>query len=353
MRVLPIIAAGALLVLKFSPSSANAEDLYLPDVNGCKVYDPSPKPNETVTWSGRCLDGYADGSGIVQWLQSGTPLTRLEGTLVRGRFEGRVSMTAPNGTRLDGSFHEGERSGRGVMTWANGDIYDGDWLHDKRTGTGVLTRANGDRYEGDFVDGKWSGKGTFTTSSGARYSGDWINNKREGKGQAIWGDGSRYEGTFVNDQPADPKLIVRETYSTKETTTGSFIPRLVTTGISVPIDKSYAQLTVEEQRRVKSLYQSMGDGDVPPYPLHGQREIIEAAQKLQNSLRVTGVLALAVTINAKGEPINVEMLRSPDKKMTKVMAEVLMLQKYSPASCKGVPCQMQYPFRINFVTGLN
>jgi hypothetical protein len=212
----------------------------------------------------------------------------------------------------------------------------------------VLTRANGDRYEGDFVDGKCSGKGTFTTSSGDRYSGDWINNKREGNGQAIWGDGSRYVGAFVNDKPADPKLIVREAYSTKESLTGSLIPQRITTGISVPIDKSYAQLTVEEKRRVSSLYQSMGDGDVPPYPLHGPREIIEAAQKLQKALRVTGELTLAVTVNAKGEPMNVEMLRSPDREMTKVMAQVLLMQKYSPASCKGIPCQMQYPFRIDF-----
>lgn len=348
MRELLIIAAGAFLALRFSPASANAEDLYLPDVNGCKVYDHNPQPNETVTWSGRCLDGYADGSGVVQWLQGGIPVSRSEGTLVRGRFEGHVSIASASGARFDGSFHDGERFGKGIWTWANGDSYDGNWLHDKRTGTGVLTRANGDRYQGDFVDGKWSGKGTFTTSSGERYSGDWINNKREGIGQAIWGDGSRYEGAFVNDQPADPKLIIRETYSTREYFTGSLIPRRVTTGISVPIDKSYAQLTVEEQRRVKSLYQSMGDGDVPPYPLHGQREIIEAAQKLQKTLRVTGELTLAVTVNAKGEPINVEMLRSPNKEMTKEMAEVLMLQKYSPASCKGVPCQMQYPLRINF-----
>jgi hypothetical protein len=35
-------------------------------------------------------------------------------------------------------------------------------------------------------------------------------------------------------------------------------------------------------------------------------------------------------------------------KMTKAMASVLMLEKYKPAVCGGSPCQMQFPFRMNF-----
>jgi hypothetical protein len=343
-----ITIASASVALWILPLTANADEQYLPDANGCKVYDPNPQPDETVTWSGRCLDGYADGPGVVQWLLAGKPGSRFEGMLVRGKSEGQGSEVFQNGARFDGTFHEGERTGKGISTFPNGDRYEGDWLHDKHTGHGVQTRANGDRYEGEFADGKWSGKGTFTSSSGERYSGDWINNKREGKGEELWGDGSRYVGEFVNDKPADPKRITRQTYSTKETVTGSLIPKPVVTGIEVPIDKGYAQLTPEERRRVKSLYESMADGDEPPYPLHGPRQILEAAERLQKAMLVTGKLTLAVTVNSKGEPINVQSILSPDKQMTKIMAEVLLLQKYSPGSCKGVPCQMQYPLRIDF-----
>jgi hypothetical protein len=348
MRGLMIITASASLALWFSPSNANAEDLFLSDANGCKVYDPSPEPDETVTWSGRCLDGYADGSGVVQWLDGATPGTRVEGTLVRGKWEGQTSVLNRSGGRFEGSYHEGERSGKGALTWPNGDRYEGDWQHNKRTGGGVLTRANGDRYEGDFVDGKWSGKGTFTTSAGGRYTGDWVNNKEEGQGEQIWPDGSRYVGPFVNGKPADPKLVVRQTYSIKETETGSLIPEPVVSGISVPVDKSYEQLTPQEKLRVKSLYESMGEGDEPPYPLHGTRQLYEAAEKLQNTLGITGELALVVTVDRKGKPLKVESLRSADKEMTAAMAKVLLLEKYKPALCKGVPCQMQYPFRIKF-----
>ncbi len=81
----------------------------------------------------------------------------------------------------------------------------------------------------------------------------------------------------------------------------------------------------------------------------GIRASIEAAERLQKALLVTGKLTLAVTVNSNGEPLNGEMILSPDKEMTKITAEVLLLQKYSPALCKGVLCQMQYPLRLNFV----
>jgi hypothetical protein len=281
MRGSILIIVSASIALWSLPARAKADELYLQDENGCKVYDASPRPDETVTWSGRCIDGYADGVGVVQWLLSGKPGSRFEGTLVRGKSEGQGTIVFPSGERFEGNLHEGERSGKGVWTGPNGERYDGEWVHNK---------------------------------------------------------------------PANPKLITHKTYSTKETATGSYIPRPVTTGIDVPVDKNYVQLTPEEKRRVRSLYQSMPEGDEPPYPLHGLRPIFEAAERVQKALQVNGKLALAVTVNSKGEPINVEMIQSPDKQMTKIMAEVLLLQKYSPASCKGIPCQMQYPLRINFGT---
>ncbi|HEV2702040.1 MAG TPA: hypothetical protein VGV09_10445 [Steroidobacteraceae bacterium] len=342
------VCVGA-LGLWLAGSNANADEVFASDANGCKVFDPTPQPKESFTWSGGCLDGYADGSGVLQWMDDGKLSTRLEVKLVRGKAEGPGTSVGATGLRFEGSFSDGERSGKGVMTWPNGDQYEGEWLLGKRTGTGVLRRANGDRYEGDFVNGHWSGKGTFTTSAGARYAGDWVNDKREGKGKAIWPDGTRYEGPFVDDKPADPKLLVRESFSTKEDVLGSMIPKPLTTGIDVPLDKNYAQLTPAEQQRVRFLYESMPATDIPPYPLHGPRKIIEAAEKLQSALQVTGDLALAVTVSGKGEPLRVDILRSPDKQMSKVMAEVLLLEKYTPALCKGVPCQMQYPFRVHFL----
>jgi hypothetical protein len=66
---------------------------------------------------------------------------------------------------------------------------------------------------------------------------------------------------------------------------------------------------------------------------------------------VSGALTLAVNVNAAGKAVSVEVLRSPDMQMAKLVATVLMLQAYKPAICKGSPCEMQYPFRMNFTVG--
>jgi hypothetical protein len=42
---------------------------------GCRVWNPAPKPNENVTWSGACENGYAQGQGVEQWYSDGKPLS--------------------------------------------------------------------------------------------------------------------------------------------------------------------------------------------------------------------------------------------------------------------------------------
>jgi TonB family protein len=129
---------------------------------------------------------------------------------------------------------------------------------------------------------------------------------------------------------------------------GSHILRKDVTNISVPPAKSYAELTDQEKNTVKSVYEPMPDGDEPPYPLHGTIGMIRAISKLQNHLAVEGSLVLAADINENGDATRVEALKSPDPEMTKLVATILMLQKYKPAICGGVPCTMQYPIRVDF-----
>jgi hypothetical protein len=161
-------------------------------------------------------------------------------------------------------------------------------------------------------------------------------------------DGGRYVGEWKADKPTHPELIVRTTYSIKEGELGSHVPRDRVYGVAVPIDKTYAQLTAQEKLRVKELYEPMGVDDEPPYPLHGLRTILESSDQIARSLRAQGGLTLAVTVSPTGHAISVDVLRSPDPKLTEKLSAVLMLEKYKPAVCKGSPCQMQYPFRMEF-----
>lgn len=343
-----LLVAGLNLVMLGLPTHADDGDSWTADGNGCRLWNPHPLPKESVTWSGACNDGYAEGQGVVQWEQGGKLGTRIEATYARGKSGGTGSFVSASGVRFEGNFVDGMPLGKGVMSWPNGDRYVGDWVDGKRTGVGVLTRANGDRYEGDFIDGKWSGKGVFTAAVGTRYEGNWVDNKREGRGTMEFADGGRYVGEWKADKPTNPELIVRKSYSIKEEALGSHILRDRVAGVDVPIEKSYPELTAQEKLRVKELYEPMGENDEPPYPLHGPRTILDASATIGRSLRVRGWLTLAVTVSATGDAISVDELRSPDPALTKNMAAVLMLEKYKPAVCKGSPCQMQYPFRMEF-----
>jgi len=56
------------LLLLIFPLSLFAGEWKL-DIQNCNVWNPSPIPNETVEWQGKCKDGYAHGLGTVQWFK--------------------------------------------------------------------------------------------------------------------------------------------------------------------------------------------------------------------------------------------------------------------------------------------
>jgi hypothetical protein len=370
-----------------------ADAAWITDANGCKVWDEKPTPNETVTWSGACLDGYASGEGVLQWIVNGKLGSRqegrfaggkangkgthyvqgmvVEGDFVDGALLGHVVMTWPGGDRYEGDSVAGGRTGKGVLTRANGDRYDGDfvngkwsghgtftnangaryeggWLDNKRSGHGVLLYANGDRYEGDFVDGNSSGHGTYTSVDGARYEGSWLDSKRNGQGDQVYADGAAYSGEWRDDNPTNPDAIKRKKYALNTDVTGSYIAEHHISNLQVPANKTYAQLTREERQVVKESYEKMAKDDEPPYPLHGVMGILRASETFQRKFLVRGELDLAVTVDSHGTATSVEVYKSPDAQLTKAMASVLMLEKYKPAVCNGSPCQMKFPFKAMY-----
>ena len=189
------------LVIFGLPGHANedAAPTWTADANGCKVWNARPQTGETVTWSGACKNGYAEGPGFVQWLQDGKLESRIESIYIQGKLNGKATYISANGVRTEGDFIDGVLSGKGVTTWPNGDRYEGNFAHGARTGAGVLELAKGGRFEGDFVDGKWTGKGIYASAAGARYEGEWLDSKREGNGTQKFADGSSYTGHWTQD----------------------------------------------------------------------------------------------------------------------------------------------------------
>ena len=143
------------LILSLLSSQVIAQML-ISDDRGCKVLNSNPQPNESITWSGNCRDGYADGQGVLQWFKDGKAGSRYEGNMVNGRSNGKGINTYESGNRYDGDWVDGRRSGNGTMTWANGDRYEGNWANGIQSGKGTYTWANGGRSEGIFIDGKFT-----------------------------------------------------------------------------------------------------------------------------------------------------------------------------------------------------
>jgi hypothetical protein len=129
---------------------------------------------------------------------------------------------------------------------------------------------------------------------------------------------------------------------------GSNIPRKVATSSDIPLNRRYGELMPAEQDLVKSRYEAMLPLDEPPYPIDGLLPLFNAIRKVQDAVLAQGELTMFVDVDAQGQATSVSVMKSPDPKLTQVVASVLMLTKYKPALCRGQPCSMGYPFRMTF-----
>ena len=139
-RVLGVLAV-ALVAWALTATAAIVEGRWqqLENNPSCVVWNAYPNPSETVTWSGACVDGKAQGRGAQVW---------------RYLEDGEWKEDKYTGEMKDGKQH-----GRGVLVEANGDRYEGDWRDGKPHGRGDMVWANGDRYEGEYRNGKPHGRG--------------------------------------------------------------------------------------------------------------------------------------------------------------------------------------------------
>jgi hypothetical protein len=168
---------------------------------GCLVWDPLPQPEETITWSGACVEGKASGRGteVSRYRVDGTRKEeRYTGDMLGGRLHGHGTLLYDNGDRYEGEYAQSKRVGRGTYTHANGDRYEGEFTNDRRTGRGTFTYHQGGRYEGDFVNGLFEGAGTFTFPDGSRYEGRFKNGMANGPGTLTGSTGDVLSGNWVN-----------------------------------------------------------------------------------------------------------------------------------------------------------
>lgn len=172
---------------------------------GCQIWIPCCGSPPSISWSGECNSGKANGKGTLEWHVNGTPSIikgimkdgrcirdcslEIKGKKYVGEFEngnvigGFGTMTDPDGKIYSGEWKDGSKHGKGTMTYPstnkdNYAEYKGEWERNSFHGEGVMIYKNGDKYSGSWSEGKEHGKGTYTFKDGTSYQGLWEHGER-------------------------------------------------------------------------------------------------------------------------------------------------------------------------------
>ncbi len=151
------LATVIFAAMLFVGVSAYAQDSEVPtiaDKNGCKVYNPMPQEEESIRWDGRCKDGFADGTGILDWYVGDQLEERYEGELKQGWADGQGTYISRRGVRYEGSWKNSMQEGKGTVQNPDGSVYRGEWKEGKPHGWGVYRAPDGETIEGEWVDGE-------------------------------------------------------------------------------------------------------------------------------------------------------------------------------------------------------
>ena len=172
-----------LLAVSAADSSGNSGDSnpigqWLKD-GACSLFSTDAVPGDTVSWTGTCVDGYAEGLGTATFSHEGQTQS-FTANFVHGVIpDGHVITRWGMGWSYDGETVGGRFNGPGILTTDRSDRFDGFWNDGKMTGFGVLLRANGERYAGDWKDDKPNGSGEFRHVDGSLLSGEFVDGKLE------------------------------------------------------------------------------------------------------------------------------------------------------------------------------
>jgi hypothetical protein len=133
----------------------------------------------------------------------------------------------------------------------------------------------------------------------------------------------------------------RSDYTIREDEPGvnSHIRRTLMESQTIAVNKRYHELSAEDRAKLHSWWESVPEGDEPPFQAYGLKPIHSAMLEAQSILRV------------EGEVSQVKTAGSPSPEMTKFAASVIGVTKFKPAICGGKPCKMDFPFSYKFTMG--
>ncbi len=170
MALLPLVA---LLILAAIPAIAEQEPkcptqtekgdpacwMEVEKKPGCFIWNPFPKTDETVTWSGSCSGGFPDGHGTETWICDDYCPVASTGRYVNGKRNGVWSEESDAGT-AKGPYVDGKRNG----VWSeesDAGTAKGPYVDGKRNGEFVIKEPDGTIWVSNLVDDEMHGETTL------------------------------------------------------------------------------------------------------------------------------------------------------------------------------------------------
>ena len=165
---------------------------------GCYVWNRSLEPDATVTWTGACSGGRAQGEGTLKWVsEDGEKSAELTGSLTDGRMHGQWVERFWSGIVAEGPYVDGKEHGQWVLRFASGSVWEGPYVEGKKHGHWVGRGADGTVYqEGPYVEGKKHGQWVNRQSDGQVHEGPYVEDSKEGQWEERWADGAVKFVTF-------------------------------------------------------------------------------------------------------------------------------------------------------------
>ena len=176
---------------------------------GCYVWNHDLTRSETMTWTGKCSGGRAQGEGTLKRIHSDETLfSESTGRLQDGKRDGKwVVRWAIIDTVGEGPYVGGKKHGHWVKRSASGHVEEGSYAEDKKHGHWVEIWANGSVHEGPYVEGLKQGKWSWRSSTGRIDEGSFWRDQKDGRWftrTALGGSSlghfrnGRHDGRFVS-----------------------------------------------------------------------------------------------------------------------------------------------------------
>ncbi len=122
------IIAVVLLILISLNSFAQSNGEFIKDPeSGCMVWNDIG-PELTITWSGGCIDNYADGEGTLTWFENKNIVAVYTGQMQKGYVTGKGKYIYEGWGSSEGNFVNGTLQGQGRMLMLNGGKLEGNFV---------------------------------------------------------------------------------------------------------------------------------------------------------------------------------------------------------------------------------